>query len=110
MKKIIYNKSKKSTARPCYIYFITDNEYVKIGCSYDPVKRMKALQTSNPRKLILLKTTMVACYLHLAKASESKLHAFYKKYKVRGEWFTMDVLNIPKEPKTYLKDKHLFFK
>lgn len=101
---------KQSKARPHYIYYITDGEHVKIGCSNNPLKRLKGLQTSNPRELKIIKTVMVAYYGHLAKASETKLHEYYKKYRVRGEWFTLDVLQIEKEPKTYLKEKHQFFK
>ena len=38
-----------------YVYFIQDGDHVKIGTSIDPELRLRGLQTSSPRELVLLK-------------------------------------------------------
>ena len=65
------------------VYFIRDAERleVKIGYSYSPERRMKALQSGHRRPLQLLKT------LPGARAEEAALHRRFKEYKIWGEWF-----------------------
>ena len=65
------------------IYIIKCNEYIKVGISNDPKRRLKDLQTSNPYKLKLLsvyqpKQPVIA---------ERVIHALLDKYHERGEWF-----------------------
>lgn len=65
------------------VYFITDGQYVKIGQTDNIEKRMKSLQTGNPKKLSLI---------HVIPTDEPNLiewglHKRYEKQRVRGEWF-----------------------
>lgn len=80
------------------IYFITDDTYTKIGKSTNPLKRIKALQTSSPNTLKFM-------YLFDVKDSEEKkLHKYLNKYKTESnnEWFDLtncDLIGILKEQK-----------
>ena len=73
------------------IYFITDREYVKIGIANDVHKRLKQLQTGNPKQLELL------FFIKGELETELFLHNYYKEYKVKNEWFDLLPLNITKE-------------
>lgn len=75
---------------PAYVYYITDGEYVKVGFATDPYKRLRGIQTGNPRVceimwLIPFKTERDA---HKA---EQDLHWIYATYRRAGEWF--DILD-----------------
>lgn len=84
------NKKQKN-----YVYIIDDGEFIKIGQTNDPERRLQELQTGNPRTLKYLKlwdfethyyrTNYQKCSDNL----ESKLHACFKDYKAEGgrEWF-----------------------
>lgn len=63
------------------IYFIKCNNYVKIGRSIDPKRRLVDLQTGNPFKLTLIRT------LNEKDFEESALHKKFNRFRVRGEWF-----------------------
>lgn len=63
------------------IYFICDGDFVKIGISDNPEKRLSHLQTSNPKKLTLLYT------MDGNETLEKLLHSIFSQYRVRGEWF-----------------------
>lgn len=77
-----------------YVYFIKEirhhhdpgNEYIKIGVSINPEKRLKMLQTANPRDLkIIIKLPIInkpQAYL-----AERVLHVKFRKGRVNGEWF-----------------------
>lgn len=86
------------------VYFITDNEFVKIGFtnSENIINRINSLQIGNPKKLELLFSIEQG-----TKKFESYLHKYYKNYKIMGEWFNLlsivsetDILNLFKEFKT----------
>lgn len=70
-----------------YVYAITEDgcgEYVKLGYSVNPQKRVAELQTGNPRKLVLLG------YREGTPADERALHAKYIKMNVLQEWFKLE--------------------
>ena len=71
-----------------YIYVIgmeTTNFY-KIGCSNNPLERLKNLQTANPLPL-----NVVAIFTSTDMYSyESKIHEFLTEYRRKGEWFEID--------------------
>jgi len=70
------------------IYFIQagDKGAVKIGFAKDVEKRFAALQTGNHETLRLLKEIQGEIEL------EQEIHSLLKKYHVRGEWYTPDVM------------------
>lgn len=68
------------------IYFISDGEFVKIGKSYDPEKRLHGIQTGNPKKLTILKTIKEAGE-EGGIYTEVGLHEKFSSYRVNGEWF-----------------------
>ena len=67
------------------IYFIKGGDFVKIGKSHSPEKRIKELQTGNPYKLELLKTIKECS--EGGYFNESDLHIKFKDHRVEGEWF-----------------------
>ena len=62
-------------------------KYHKIGISNDPDKRMRQLQTANPKKLELV--AYVEC-LHFAEYFEAVLHAVFRDFNSNGEWFKVE--------------------
>ncbi len=70
-----------------YVYAITEEgcgEFVKLGYSVNPAKRVAELQTGNPRKLVLLG------FKKGTPADERALHAKYIKANVLQEWFKVE--------------------
>ena len=64
---------------------------VKIGIANDPRKRLKNLQTASHAKLILLSRDR--CFdVKEARSYEQFIHLVFKDFRIRGEWFTKDVL------------------
>lgn len=77
-----------SESHPCYVYLIEEagsGVYCKIGYSKHPRRRLKDLQSTNPRKLKL--TLMVAVDPKEVTRIEKALHAKFKRLRVSGEWF-----------------------
>lgn len=66
-----------------YVYFILNNDKVKIGYTKNVKKRLKQLQTANGDNLILLG------YIEGDKNVEHQLHEKFETYRIRdnGEWF-----------------------
>lgn len=70
-----------------YVYIITDGEDCKVGVSDNPAKRLKQLQTGNPKKLKIVDTFEVPrkeIAFKVEKEAHSKIQSLYEK---RGEWF-----------------------
>ena len=65
------------------LYVIKCNEFIKIGISRRPKERLKALQTSSPYKLKIIKTYKVK----QARIFELVIHTLLKPHHVRLEWF-----------------------
>ena len=69
-----------------YIYIIHDGINVKIGKSDKPEKRVKSLQTGNPKILKIIKTFTVP--KNKVFIIEKECHKnLNKTYEKRGEWF-----------------------
>jgi len=70
-----------------YIYIIHDGINVKIGKSDKPEKRVKSLQTGNPKILKIIKTFAVPKnkVFIIEKECHKNLNRTYEK---RGEWFS----------------------
>lgn len=74
----------------CYVYYITDGEYIKIGVAENVKKRLSHIQTGNPRPLSVICAIPVPCKSD-AYALESRLHNEYAMFARCGEWF--DIFN-----------------
>lgn len=66
------------------IYFIRDGEFIKIGLSVDPWRRLATFQTSHHSELELLAVMPGSADL------ESGLHRAFSSYATRGEWFSQN--------------------
>lgn len=76
-----------------FVYFILneDSNAVKIGRAKDLEKRMRALQTSSPAKLKLIKSVQVEGGEE-AHALEQSLHKQFSEIRLAGEWFKAEVI------------------
>ena len=74
-----------------FIYVIgpKDGQYVKIGHSRHPEKRLKQLQTGHSEKLFLWHSEPIL--LELAKAAEKTIHQQIGFKRRIGEWFAVGV-------------------
>ena len=84
-----------------YVYFISDGEFIKIGVAESIEKRLKQIQTGNPRNLNVLFSIpcRAAGYTYCeytrkdyALDLERFLHQGFGEYHVQGEWFKIDLL------------------
>ena len=66
------------------VYFITDENAVKIGYSmhFEARARIAQLQTANPRTL-----NVIGVIPNGTREDEKRLHHELRRYRVRGEWF-----------------------
>jgi hypothetical protein len=71
-----------------FVYFVfnEDSHAIKIGRAKDLDKRMKALQTSSPAQLKLLKSVQVDS-AEAAQEREASLHQQFQDMRLTGEWF-----------------------
>lgn len=76
---------------PYFVYVISDGDNIKIGYSKSPRGRLKALQTANSSQLKILRAFQVQGQA-AALAHEKTLHSKFKKQRIRGEWFSGDIL------------------
>src|SRR5262249_3796071 len=70
-----------------YLYAIREtgsDGFIKIGISDEPLKRLKGVQTGNPRKLELIGV----CPVLEAARIENSAHENLKEYRMKGEWFS----------------------
>ncbi len=72
---------RSSKKRGVFTYFIQDGDYgpIKIGISGDVDKRLRCIQSCNPRQVRLL------CAIN--GDMEMKLHAKFAAFRISGEWF-----------------------
>lgn len=71
-----------------YVYFISDGEYCKIGVTYNLDKRLKQLQTGNPKELKIIHSIRTRHPYEL----ENELHNIFRTKNTRYEWF--DILDL----------------
>jgi Meiotically up-regulated gene 113 len=71
-----------------FVYFVLneDSNAIKIGRARDLGKRMKALQTSSPALLRLIRSIQVNSGKE-AEALEKSLHLQFRSIRLAGEWF-----------------------
>lgn len=58
---------------------------IKIGSAFNPVYRVKSLQTGNPQRLYL--RAVVVEKPAYRQVLERPLHELFEDYRIRGEWF-----------------------
>ena len=71
--------------RPGFIYIIGCHDFVKVGISSDANWRLTQLQVGCPYELRLLARFTT----QHATRDEARLHALWKRYELRGEWFNV---------------------
>ena len=78
-----------------YVYFIKErlgiHAPVKIGVAKNPEGRMAELQIGNSRRLEIVARLGPMSAKH-AYGTETRLHSKFKKYRIRGEWFSGVIL------------------
>lgn len=68
------------------LYFIRSGQYVKIGISEAPHRRIASIQTSNPDELEVL------AVVEGGAALEAEMHRRFAALHYRGEWFRDDAI------------------
>ena len=85
-------KKKKVAKQPTYVYGIMCYTYLKIGVARDVLNRFLDLQGASPFELDLV--WCARCPSRSAAFTlEKQLHEQFARQRVRGEWFTLDVLD-----------------
>ena len=89
---LILNESHINLMCDPLVYFVRCGETIKIGHSSKFANRMFSLQTGNPERLVCEK--IIGCEsVKSAYKLEKELHKKYRRFNIRGEWFSEDVLN-----------------
>lgn len=70
------------------IYVVACGEYVKVGFSNRPVRRMVEMQVGNPYPLVL--AAQFTCPKGFERIIETDVHETFETWRTRGEWFEMD--------------------
>lgn len=83
-----------------YTYFIIENEKdeihrIKIGFSKNPGRRIKDLQTGNPRKLAIM--GWIECD---DRSLEKHLQRKHEQRNLNGEWFSIEPCDVLEELKS----------
>jgi len=76
-----------------HVYVMKSGSYYKIGWAIDPKKRLKQLQTGNPREIRLIGTLECETRL-LAKDLERHFQEHYPDKIIRGEWYDLSAIEI----------------
>ena len=75
-----------------YVYLMSCEDKYKIGYSQNVERRLKQLDTRPfPLKLV------IKVYSEIAYDIEQELHKSLQEYKLTGEWYSSDILNIDME-------------
>jgi len=81
-----------------FVYFIQSgiDGPIKIGKANDIEKRRQDLQVGNPMELTVLLAIPCKSSKH-AEGMEKQIHRRFKRSHIRGEWFSLGILNRMKE-------------
>jgi cation transport regulator ChaC len=71
---------------PTSVYVIASGDYVKIGFSIDPIKRLKSMRTGISERPHLVATRLFKSRT-TARYVERLLHWQFREYRTHGEWF-----------------------
>jgi len=73
-----------------YLYVIIDTDGArKLGFSMNPDKRVKELQTGNPKEL----SVEYRLPVRERRLAEKSLHALFPAERIRGEWFSLPAVS-----------------
>jgi predicted GIY-YIG superfamily endonuclease len=80
------------------VYFIQSgpNGPVKIGKANDVDQRLRELQTGNPKELHI-RVVLICASSSNALHMEKVFHRRFKRFRMRGEWFSNKVLKMLRE-------------
>ena len=72
--------------RETHVYIIAAGDYVKIGISADPRRRLKDMSTGMAEKPHLLASKAFPTGA-MARTIERRMHWHFREFRERGEWF-----------------------
>lgn len=76
--------------KPGYIYVLGSGRYYKIGYADDVEQRMKTVGASTRPDDLTEPITLLFSFQTTSKMiAERTLHEFFKRYRVKGEWFEL---------------------
>lgn len=75
-------KGLDTQAKNMSVYFVKCGNFVKVGASHNPKKRLKTISVFNPYDVELLKVD--------TSKTEKEWHDLLKEYHHKGEWFRYD--------------------
>jgi hypothetical protein len=82
MEWVAIGKSRRlSMVGAVYAIRNDDRSVVKIGWSFDPLRRLQQLQTGSVDSLRLV------AFIGASKKVEAELHELFADSRIRGEWF-----------------------
>ena len=73
-----------------YMIYTPDFEFIKIGLSKNIKSRMRNIQSGCPFLLTLHTAATFLSYKNAA-AYEKKMHRRLEEFRVRGEWYSLEV-------------------
>lgn len=78
----------------CYVYLMKDfsNGYYKIGMSNKPEYRERTLQSEKPTIEMIANKRYPS--RKIAEAIEAALHNAFSEKRIRGEWFSLDAIDV----------------
>lgn len=78
-----------SDPEAAFVYVVACGDLVKIGVSYDPVKRLQSLRTGMPHRPYIVATRLLSKRKD-AYALELRLHRLFHAHRSNGEWFRVN--------------------
>jgi hypothetical protein len=83
-RKMMIKRENKATG-PGFVYIIGCHGYVKVGIAKNVAVRVCGLQVGCPYELKLL----LSFPTNHMERDERRIHEMWKRYEVRGEWFSI---------------------
>jgi hypothetical protein len=84
-KEMLKDKYSEETSKKTYLMKDCCNGFYKIGCSSNPERREKTLQSEKP-SIVMVKVW--------DKYIERELHNKYESQRLRGEWFSLTKIQV----------------
>jgi len=94
VKSLSVKRKKIKEKSKYYLYAITDGTNIKLGYSSNIPKRISAIQTGNAGNIKCLWKYYTGHRSFIASNAERKLHRRCKKYRIRGEWYKNECMEL----------------